>query len=93
MKQLLTQSGLTENRNRIICGNVLSGVKTDAEGYLGFYDSQMTVIPETEEPEFMGWLAPGFNKFSMSRTFFSWLKPDKKYNLNTMIHGEERPFV
>jgi Na+-transporting NADH:ubiquinone oxidoreductase subunit A len=41
----------------------------------------------------MGWLAPGFNKFSMSRAFFSWLKPNKKHELDTNLHGEERPFV
>ena len=29
----------------------------------------------------------------MSRTFFSWLNPNKKHNLNTNLHGEERPYV
>ena len=28
-----------------------------------------------------------------SRTFFSWLQRDKKYQLDTNMHGEERPFV
>jgi len=36
---------------------------------------------------------PGFNKYSMSRAFFSWLKPGKEYKLDTNLHGEERPFV
>jgi len=84
---------LKEGENRIISGNVLTGIKIPPDGYLGFYDSQITVIPEGHEPEFMGWLAPGLNKFSMSRTFFSWLNPNKKNNLNTNLHGEERPFV
>lgn len=79
--------------NRIISGNVLTGRQIASDGYLGFYDSQITVIPEGNEPEFMGWLAPGFNKFSLSRTFFSWLTPNKKHDLNTNLHGEERPFV
>jgi Na+-transporting NADH:ubiquinone oxidoreductase subunit A len=41
----------------------------------------------------MGWLTPGLDKFSMSRSFFSWLTPSKKYSLNSNLHGEERPFV
>ena len=93
VKNLLADAGLKPGENRIISGNVLSGKKISADDYLDFYDAQITVIPEGLEPEFMGWLAPGFNKFSMSRAFFSWLKPNKKYDLNTNMHGEERPFV
>jgi len=93
IKNILADGGLKKEENRIISGNILSGHKIPTDGYLGFYDSQITVIPEGNEFEFMGWLAPGLNKFSMSRTFFSWLTPDKKYDLNTNLHGEERPFV
>ena len=93
VKNILADGGLKEGDNRIICGNVLTGKQISADGYLSFYDAQITVIPEGHEPEFMGWLAPGFNKFSKSRAFFSWLMPNKKYDLNTNLHGEERPFV
>lgn len=91
-KNILAEN-VNEGNNRIICGNVLTGTKISSEGYLGFYDDQITVIPEGDEPEFMGWLSPGFDKFSMSRTFFSWLMPNKSYALNTGMHGEERAFV
>ncbi|MEO8569370.1 MAG: Na(+)-translocating NADH-quinone reductase subunit A [Ginsengibacter sp.] len=93
VKNMISDGGLKEGENRIISGNVLTGKQISYEGYLDFYDSQVTVIPEGHEPEFMGWLAPGFNKLSMSRTFFSWLTPNKKYNLDSNMHGEERPFV
>lgn len=93
VKNILAEGGLKEGINRIISGNVLTGQEIPEDGYLGFYDSQITVIPEGNEPEFMGWLTPGLNKFSMSRSFFSWLTPNKKYELNTNLHGEERPFV
>lgn len=93
VKDLLADSVLREGENRIISGNVLTGKQISVDGYLDFYDSQITVIPEGHEPEFMGWLAPGFDKFSKSRAFFSWLTPGKKYDLNTNMHGEERPFV
>lgn len=93
IKNMIAEGGLKEGENRIISGTVLTGNQIPADGYLGFYDSQITVIPEGNEFEFIGWLKPGFTKFSMSRTFFSWLMPNKKHNLNTNLHGEERPFV
>jgi Na+-transporting NADH:ubiquinone oxidoreductase subunit A len=93
VKNIISDGGLKEGENRIISGNVLTGKQIPSDGYLDFYDSQITVIPEGHEPEFMGWLAPGFHKFSLSRTFFSWLTPNKKHDLNTSMHGEERPFV
>jgi Na+-transporting NADH:ubiquinone oxidoreductase subunit A len=93
IKNILTQGGLKKGEHRIISGSVLSGNKVPVNGFLGFYDSQITVIPEGHEFEFMGWLVPGLNKFSMSRTFFSWMTPNKIYDLDTNLHGEERPFV
>ena len=93
VKNMIAESGLIEGENRIISGNVLTGRQVSYDGYLDFYDSQLTVIPEGKEPEFMGWLTPGLNKLSMSRTFFSWLMADKKYKSDTNMHGEERPFV
>ncbi|MNT35455.1 Na(+)-translocating NADH-quinone reductase subunit A [compost metagenome] len=93
IKNIIADGGLRRGENRIISGNILTGNQIPEDGYLDFYDSQITVIPEGNEFEFMGWLTPGFNKFSLSRTFFSWLTPNKKHDLNTNMHGEERPFV
>jgi Na+-transporting NADH:ubiquinone oxidoreductase subunit A len=93
VKNMIADSGLKKGISRIISGNVLNGKQIIEEGYLDFYDSQITVIPEGNEPEFVGWLKPGFDKLSMSRTFFSWLTPQKKHDLTTNMHGEERPFV
>ncbi|RCR70781.1 Na(+)-translocating NADH-quinone reductase subunit A [Larkinella punicea] len=78
---------------RIIQGNVLTGKTTSAPDFLSFYTNQLTVIPEGKEPEFLGWLLPGLEKLSVSRTFLSWLAPKRSYALNTNTHGEERAFV
>ena len=51
------------------------------------------MIPEGDESEFFGWALPGFKKFSVSRTFFSWLMPKKEYSLSTSLNGELRSFV
>ncbi|MBL4624091.1 MAG: Na(+)-translocating NADH-quinone reductase subunit A [Flavobacteriales bacterium] len=78
---------------RVISGNVLSGEELTADGYLGFYDYQISAIPEGGDDQLFGWMAPGFDKFSLSKTFFSWLTPGKEYDLNTNMNGEERAFV
>ena len=78
---------------RIISGNVLTGYKVSEDGYLGYYNNMVTVIPEGDKYEFLGWATPGFNKFSMSKTFPSFLCPSKKYTLDANYHGEERAFV
>ena len=78
---------------RYISGNVLTGTKVPAEGWLGFYANMVTVIPEGDTYEFMGWAMPRFHKFSVSRAYFSWLCPRKEYTLDTNMNGGERPFV
>jgi len=86
-------NNVTEGDHRYISGNVLTGTRIDPEGYVGYYDSQVTVIPEGTEPEFLGWAKPGFGKFSLSRTFFSWLAPGREYRINTNMQGGHRAFV
>lgn len=83
----------TPVKPRIISGNVLTGTQVEEKGYLGFYDNQLTAIPEGVEPEFMGWLIPNPNRFSISRTWPSFLMPWKKYRHDTNIRSGERPFV
>ena len=82
-----------ETKERIISGNVLTGIKVSADDYLGFFDDQITVIPEGDEYEFLGWARPRLNKFSMSHSYFSWLMPGKKYRANANLNGEERAYV
>jgi len=78
---------------RFISGNVLTGSKISSNGFLGFYDSQITAIPEGDYYEFFGWALPGKDKFSFYRAFLSTLFPAKKYRLDTNLHGGERAFV
>ena len=79
---------------RIISGDVLTGKQVQPDGYLRFYSNTITVIPEGHDYEFFGWTKPVFNKVSTSRALtFSWLTPNKKYDLNTNTNGEHRAFV
>lgn len=83
---------LSENV-RIISGNVLTGINVTDNPYLGFNEMQVSVIPEGDDYEMFGWMLPGANKFSNSRTFLSMLMPWKRFNLDTNMHGEERAYV
>lgn len=87
------QGRVKDGKNRFISGNVLTGVKTDAQGYLGAQHYQITVIPEGDEPEFLGWLIPNYPRPSFSKTFPYFLSPKKKFKVNTSMHGEHRAFV
>ncbi len=89
----IVAANVSANNNRFISGNVLTGTKIKPEGYLGFYDQQITVIPEGDQDEFFGWINPGFSKFSISRTLAGWMSPNKKLALDTGMNGEERAFV
>ncbi len=83
-----------EKHSRIILGNVLTGKKVEKDGFLGYYSNQITAIPEGDDYEFFGWNKPIFDKVSITRALtFSWLKPNKKYDLTTNTNGEHRNFV
>lgn len=90
----VTASNLNNDNTRVISGNVLSGKQVDVDGFLGYYDNQITAIPEGDDYEFFGWNKPVFDKISASRALtFSWLSPNKKYDLDTNTNGEHRAFV
>ena len=87
----IVKGNLNNENTRIISGNVLSGTQVKEDGFFGYYDNQITAIPEGDDYEFFGWNKPVFNKISTSRALtFSWLTPKKKYDLNTntMVNTE-----
>lgn len=90
----ITADNIVEGENRFISGNVLTGSKVEATGYVGFYDNLVTVIPEGNHLDMFGWALPMQpEKFSLSKALFSWLTPSKEYRLTTNSNGEERAFV
>ena len=90
----LYASGVNEENFRVINGDVLTGAKSKPDGYLGYYNNLVTVIPEGDDYEFFGWNKPVFDKISATRALtFSWMQPNKKYDLDTNTNGEHRAFV
>ncbi|KAA1245552.1 Na(+)-translocating NADH-quinone reductase subunit A [Aquimarina sp. RZ0] len=94
VSSVIYDSGVKDNNIRVISGGVLTGDNVKPDGNLGYYHNAITVIPEGDDYELFGWNKPIFNKISPSRALtFSWLFPNKKYDLNTNTNGEHRAFV
>ncbi|WP_320171158.1 Na(+)-translocating NADH-quinone reductase subunit A [Maridesulfovibrio sp.] len=77
---------------RVISGSILSGFKADdCLAFLGRFHSQITAIAEGGKSEFMGWMAPGGNKFSSKSVFLSAFRnKGRRFALNTLLGGSHR---
>jgi Na+-transporting NADH:ubiquinone oxidoreductase subunit A len=82
-----------EVKIRLISGDVLCGTKMGDGDFLRYYDNMITAIPEGDKPEVLGWIVPGFDKYSTSKSFPAFLMRNKKYRIDTNTRGGERPFV
>jgi Na+-transporting NADH:ubiquinone oxidoreductase subunit A len=91
----MVKDNIKSDHVRYISGNVLTGERIDADGYISFYDNQVTVIPEGDFEELLGWIKPTTSKLSFHRAIglLSFMNPNKEYVLNTNTNGEERAFV
>ena len=90
----LTQGRLRSGKNRIISGSVWNGLT--ANGPLAFltrYANQISVLLEGDKREFMGWVAPGTNKFSVLNMFASKFATGKRFDFTTTTNGSERAMV
>jgi len=90
----LTAGEASEGELRVVSGSVLTG--SNAQGvhsYLGRYDVQISLILEGREKEFIGYMYPGPNKFSVTRAYMSHLFPSKLFNMTTTTNGSPRAMV
>jgi Na+-transporting NADH:ubiquinone oxidoreductase subunit A len=92
--EALTQSELLEGENRIVSGSVLSGVQASGpRAWLGRFHLQVTVLKEGREKELFGWVMPGADKFSITRTTLGHFLKRKLFNFSTDTNGGERAMV
>jgi len=91
----LTEGNLEEGENRLISGSALSGRKSQGPfAYLGRYALQVTVLREGNHRDFLGWMGPGFDKFSVVPVFISsWLGQGKKRAFTTSTEGSKRAMI
>jgi Na+-transporting NADH:ubiquinone oxidoreductase subunit A len=90
----LTNGELESGDNRIVSGSVLSGTAAHGvHGYLHRYSLQISVLAEGREKEFLGWIRPGSDQFSITRAFLGHLSPKKLFNMTTTTYGSDRSMV
>lgn len=91
----LSAGELVDGEVRVISGSVLSGRKAEGEifGYLGRYHLLVSALREDREREILGWLAPGWNKFSLTNVYASKLIPGHKFRFTTSTNGSPRAMV
>lgn len=92
----LVEGELESGVNRVVSGSVLHGHRAAGIvfGYLGRYANQVSCLAEGNRREFLGWLRPGFDRFSVSRAFGSALRGrTARYDFTTTTHGGHRAMV
>lgn len=89
----LIEGRLPKEDVRLISGDPLTGQKVDATGFIGYYDSTLSVIPENHDRQFMHFFRLGSDKYTASRTYLSGFFKNRLYSFDTNKHGEERFFV
>jgi len=77
---------------RCVSGGVFRGQVVSPDGFLGLYETALTLLPEGNEKEFMALFNPGWKKQTYSRVYLSHLNPaDLTVNCNR--HGDERACI
>ena len=90
----LTAGQLKPGENRVITGSVLSGRAASGPlDFLGRYHTQVSVLAEGREREFLGWQKPGVDKFSIKNVFASKLLPSRLFDFTTSTEGSDRAMV
>ena len=83
-----------DGNKRVISGSVLNGHHAQGPSdYFGRYDNQISIIEEDENREFMGWIAPGMNKFSALNVFMANFFKPKTFNITSSQNGSPRAIV
>jgi Na+-transporting NADH:ubiquinone oxidoreductase subunit A len=90
----LTAGELCSGESRIVSGSLFSGHHAQgASSFLGRFHQQISVVAESREREFLGWLKFGRDKFSLKNIYTAQLKPNKEFNFTTSMGGNKRAMV
>ena len=90
----LVANELVDGEVRVISGSPLLGSTAKmVHAYLGRFHTQVTALLEGREKEFIGYMMPGANKFSVTRAYLSHFFRSKVFNMTTTTNGSSRAMV
>ena len=90
----LTAGELEEGEVRLISGSPLAGrAGKGPTAFLGRYANQVTVLEEGYAKEFLGWILPGKDRFSVTRAYTGHMNPNQRLPMTTSTMGSPRAMV
>jgi Na+-transporting NADH:ubiquinone oxidoreductase subunit A len=91
----LTRDELKPGPQRVISGSVLDGRAMTGAGdaFLGRHHLQVAVLPEAGDREMFGYIAPGTEKFSVTKTVLGAWRGAHRFVFNTSTNGSPRAMV
>jgi Na+-transporting NADH:ubiquinone oxidoreductase subunit A len=91
----LTAGEIATGAQRVVSGSVLDGriAAGEVHGYLGRHHLQVSVLAEAVEREFLGWIMPGAQKFSIWNVVLGAFERKPALRLDTTTNGGQRAMV
>jgi Na+-transporting NADH:ubiquinone oxidoreductase subunit A len=90
----LTDGQVIDGQHRLISGSVLDGfTAVGSEAYLGRFHAQVSILEEGIHREFLQFVKPGTDKFSLTGLFASWVLGKKSFDLTTSTGGSDRSII
>ncbi len=80
--------------SRVISGSPLYGRTVEPPvQFLGRFHLQVSVLEEGNQRHFVGWMGPGFDKFSVTKIYAGSALTGKLFPMNTNLNGSKRAMV
>ena len=94
LSSILESDEVDFDNYRIISGDMLSGLERNIDSGFSNYDDMVTILLKDESREFVGWMNPGFSKYSLSNTFLSKLLGDRlALKTSSRLNGDKRSII
>jgi len=93
LDSILSDFELNEDTHRVAGGDILSGVERSLNDGIGPYDDMVTIIDIDKEREFLGWVSPGFKKYSLSNAFLSKILGNPILDFSSRLNGDRRSII
>ena len=94
LSSILESDEVDFDNYRIISGDMLSGAERNIDSGFSNYDDMVTILLKDESREFVGWMNPGFSKYSLSNTFLSKLLGDRlALKTSSRLNGDKRSII
>ena len=87
------QDSINCESSRVISGDVLSGKEVRKDAAVNYHDEVLSIIKTNDSKNFLGWIMPGFKKYSLTNTFMSRFFSNKKSILTTKKNGSIRTII